>query len=180
MADIRDGWILFAWQQRFVPKSHLTLTFDQKRRGKVSRDQALWWQRRLVDLLNRRMGGVQYRRKWSHSYFGYVVGVEHHRSGVAHLHMCVDKWIDFKFVHHWWNLLCGYAWINGRFKDDPEAMLRYVLKYVVKEDARPTWWFQPEPRTVVFGARGPEVRRIGATAHAPDRRISEPVKAASP
>jgi len=117
------------------PRSHLTLTFDPKRwsdKG-ISQRQAQWWWRRLVRVLNAEQGGDRFRRKWGHSYFSYVLGIEHHRSGAIHAHALVDQWVDFELVHRWWNYYCGYAWIRKVQEAQGTAALRYVLKYVVKE-----------------------------------------------
>jgi hypothetical protein len=124
----------------------MTLTFDPKRRPEANRDQTLWFWRRLVEHLNTLKGGKRYRNKWGHSYFGYVAGVEHHRNGMPHLHVVVDSWVDYSEVIAWWFARCGFVKI--RRVDNPAEALAYVLKYVVKDDGLPTWWFQPIRRSV--------------------------------
>ena len=147
---LRDGWVEFAVTNGFVARSLVTLTFDPARRAAMTCAQAMWWGRRLVRELNRAKGGDRYRRKWSHSYFGYVMGVEHHKSGAIHLHMVVDNWIDFGLLHALWQKWNGWAWIK-QVDDDPAKALRYVVKYVVKEDERPSWWFVRRARVVIDG-----------------------------
>jgi hypothetical protein len=146
MLDLRDEWVCFAGMSGFVAKSHITLTFDRSRFEGVTRERAIWLWERMVRLLNERVGGKRYQRKWGHSYFGYVMGVEHHKSGAIHAHVVVDNWVDYRLIHDVWNQWAGFAWIKGT--DDPVSSLRYVLKYVVKEDTRPTWFFQSRHRLI--------------------------------
>lgn len=138
-------WVEYLLMAGFVPASMLTLTFDLKKHA-VSVDQAGWWWRRLVDRLNVDMGGSNYRDKWGHSYFGYVMGSEYTRAGVVHLHVIVDNWVSFRTVHRWWNLYNGYAWT--RITDDLVSSLGYVLKYVVKSDLAPSIWLQKKRQVV--------------------------------
>lgn len=146
-----DHFVQLAVGQGFVPSSHITLTYDRKRwRGSGSgpsrRQVEIHW-RQLVRRLNQWVGGKRYYRKWGHSYFGYVMGVELHRDGIFHAHAVVDNWIDFRLLHDWWNDRHGFAWIK-QVDDDPMAALRYVIKYVVKEDLEPDIFFQKIERTV--------------------------------
>jgi hypothetical protein len=125
----------------------LTLTFDDRRDG-VTVDGALWFVKRLVQTLNEEVGGRSYRDKWGHSYFGYVVGVERHKSGVPHVHVVVDNWVDFKRVHVFWNKHCGFAWTTIIKEGEELAKLKYVVKYVVKVDQAPGIWLQRKRQVV--------------------------------
>lgn len=141
-------------EKGFVPKLAITLTWDCKR-GKagwngVSVDGALWWWRQLVRFLNAHEGGKDYRRKWGHSYFGYVVGVERNKAGVVHVHAVVDNWIDCKVLHGWWNARCGFAWTNALTADRDGGFfsLRYALKYAIKSGGPSSVWLQKRLRNL--------------------------------
>lgn len=140
-----DDWLDWLFAKNFYPTAFITLTFDRQKCA-ASVEGALWWWRRLVQHLNTRMANSDYRDKWGHSYFGYVVAVEYHKSGAVHLHAAVDNWIDFAEVHSWWGERCGFAWIKKT--QNSTAAMRYVLKYVVKSDQAPTVWLQRRRRSV--------------------------------
>jgi hypothetical protein len=146
----------------------VTMTFDPQRRGPVSEAQALWWWRRLVRRLNEEIGGKHYRDKWGHSYFGYIAGVEYHKSGAVHMHAVVDNWIDFGLAHACWQAWNGWLWIR-KCDQDPAAALRYVVKYVTKADQRPSWWFQREPRVI-----DPDTGRSFRVSSGPQANLSRP------
>lgn len=146
VGDLAEAYVSMALARDFLPVSHLTLTFGQGREM-VTPERASWMWRRLVRRLNEHVGGRNYRRKWGHSYFGYILGVERHRDGVPHAHAVIDNWIDYSVAHSWWQQVAGWLWIR-QVGDDPVDVMRYVLKYVVKEDAQPSIWFQPERREV--------------------------------
>jgi hypothetical protein len=115
------------------------------------------------------MGGLKFERKWGHSYFSYLVGVEDHRLGGAHLHVAIDARISFATVHCWWIKHCGYAWTTA-IHGDGSAVTAYVLKHVVKDDSAPTWFLQQEPRECKLEAgRWQVVRR--ATAPVPVKGV---------
>ena len=156
-----DALLQFATDNRFFSHAMLTLTFDRKRYQTVTVDRALWEWRYLLQRLNQYMGGKNYRKKWGHSYFGYIVGIEPHRDGVYHLHAVVDNWISFPLVHQIWNDRCGFAWC--RITTEPMVATRYVLKYILKSDLRPTFFFPRRRRLVnpetgtIFPADTPKV-----------------------
>lgn len=135
MADDRQWLTGFEWAEYlgnadFRARSMLTLTW----RGEgVSVDQALWWWSKLVAVLNETMGGNSYTKRWGHSYFSYVVGVERTRAGVVHLHSVVDEPVAFTVVHSWWEQHCGFAWISAAKSSGDDQQLRYVLKYATKD-----------------------------------------------
>ena len=144
--DYIELWIRFAYQNNFVAKSLLTFTFDRKRKINITPDRAYWEFRYLIRRLNQYIGGPRYRKKWGHSYFGYIFGVEKHKDGVFHAHAVIDNWIDFRMMHEIWNERCGYAWT--KIVDDDIVATRYVLKYLMKTDIRPTYFFQKNKQVV--------------------------------
>lgn len=144
-SEMQDAYLELACKHGFVAAAHITLTFDRAR-GTITPERCIFMWRQVVRFLNERVGGKDYRRKWGHSYFGYVMGIEHHKDGVVHAHVVVDNWVDFWLIHELWEKWCGYAWISKL--QDPKAGLLYVLKYVTKEDTRPSLWFQTRRRLV--------------------------------
>lgn len=136
-------WAVWLQGLGFHPVGFFTLTFDD-RRGGVTPEAALWFWRHLVRLFNEDVGGTNYRRKWGHSWFSYVVGVEYHKTGVPHLHALVDGRLDFKTLHRRWNSLCGFAWT--RIVGEEDIACRYVLKYVAKGEGLRSIWLQPRKR----------------------------------
>ena len=160
-----ETWADFFAEKKFVGMSHLTLTFDLKRwvATGVSVDSALFMWRRLVQALNENaLRTKDYQRKVGHSYFGYVVGVEFHKSGVVHLHAVVDNWIDYAFVHEWWNKRCGFAWIT-KLKigvEDKKHGIRYALKYAIKSGCDPVYFLQKRRREIARVRLGDLPREI--------------------
>lgn len=145
-----DGFLQLAVSQGFLPTSFITLTYDRGRfegGSGPSRNSVIVHWKQLVRKLNQHVGGKRYYRKWGHSYFGYVMGVEQHKDGVFHAHAVVDNWIDWALLHEWWIGRHGFAWIKP-CEDDPMTRLRYVLKYVVKSDQSPSMFFQRRRRIV--------------------------------
>lgn len=174
----REEWARFLLCEGFVPKSHITLTFDRKKQA-VQRAGAVKLWRALVRVLNSRLGGVEYRRRWGHSYFSYVLGVEFHKSGAVHMHAAVDRYVDYVLLRAWWEAHCGYVWIRQCERGDGThngyATLAYVLKYVTKDDSAPSVWLNPQSWDVVV-----ESGRVVGCARIPaTRRSSAPVKGES-
>ena len=105
----------------------ITLTFSQE----CSEEVAIRYFRRLVQVLNKRVYGKHYVRYVGHSYFNYVLGIESKLSrDVVHFHVLVDRPVDYNFIHSWWGLSCGHAWIEKIRKND--KALHYVTKYICK------------------------------------------------
>lgn len=127
----------------FEPAHFITLTF-RDHGIPVSGDKARWWWRRLVDALNKDVGGSHYHRKWSHSYFSYVCAFEFQKNGNAHVHAVCDNWLDYGKVHEFWQANCGFAWIK-RIVGDTRPVLRYVVKYILKSDELPLIWMVEKP-----------------------------------
>lgn len=112
-------------------------------------DQELWWKHRfLIRRTNEFMGGKNYRRMWGRSYFGNYTGLDYHKSGESHLHMLVDNWVPFKFIHETWNRIGGYA--HTKILDDTNriSQVRYVVKYATKGSEMVDYFFQKERRQV--------------------------------
>lgn len=137
-ANQLTDWLLL--EKNFEVHSALHLTWRQDI-APDRQEKALWWWRALVKHLNQGMcygeGPKDHRRRWGHSYFSYVVGVEMTTLGAVHLHAVVDNWIDYRRAHDWWNYFCGWLWIKTP-EDKPRAM-RYALKYAIKCGAFNDW-----------------------------------------
>lgn len=127
----------------FEPGHFITLTFRDHGLA-VGADKARWWWRRLVEALNRDVGGKHYQRKWKHSYFSYVCALEYQRNGNAHLHAVCDNWLDYAKVHEFWQANCGFAWIK-KIVGDTRPVLRYVVKYILKSNELPLIWMVEKP-----------------------------------
>lgn len=139
-SELENAYDLFAVQNDFIAKVLFTGTFrrDPDKRITVERTEYLW--RLLVRRLNEAAGGKNYQRKWGHSYFGYIFGMDVHKDGVFHCHAVIDNWVDFKMVHELWQRWAGWAGMD-KTKDSVHDT-KYVLKYVVKSDRSPTFFFQ--------------------------------------
>lgn len=148
----------------FVPQSHLTLTFDSVKGAGMSDDGALARLGYLVKHLNTAAGGVGFRKRWGHSYFGYLAGSEVTTNGVVHMQVAVDNVLDFGEVHHWWGRRFGFAWIRKVDVEGVEAVTRYVLKYVLKEERRRAFWLQRVRQNVSMQGGMVLVTRAAATA----------------
>ena len=135
----QDDWLAWFASVGFAPTSFITLTFDN-RYAEVGPDwvRGLW--KRLVHEINRDVGGVRYKRKFKHSYFGYVMTLEYQTRGALHVHALVDNWIDYDLLHRLWQRWAGFAWVK-RVHPGCEDEIRYVLKYVTK-DSEPLVWFK--------------------------------------
>lgn len=129
---LHEQWFLFV--RDFAPwKSFITLTFKDI----VTRDQSEHAFRFLVQYLNQKLYGNHYTRIVGHCYFSYVVGFEYQKRGALHMHVLVDKPVDFSAIHSLWCGLdkskprFGFAWIQP--VNDLVGMARYMVKYVVKD-----------------------------------------------
>ena len=104
-----------------------TFTF----REEISKESAYRQIRYFIRVANELKFGNHYTQKIGHSYFSYVIGLERQERGVIHIHMCIDREIDFSWVHWFWNLKHGFVWIE-KIQDLPKS-LKYTVKYAVKE-----------------------------------------------
>jgi len=121
----RQGWETYLGE--FAQwKHYLTLTF----RDEVYPDIAMSKYMQLVNQLNKSLYGSNYVRKYGHSYFSYLLGIEYQKRGVIHFHVLIDKPIDYALAHKIWNKIAGFAWIEPI--ENPEALISYCTKYVIK------------------------------------------------
>jgi hypothetical protein len=144
---LTSGYLRLALDNNFIASSMLTMTFDRKKRTAITYEYAYFMFRQLIKKLNQYVGGIDYRRKWGHSYFGYIWSAEYHKDGVFHSHAVVDNWISFRLFHDWWGEHCGHAWT--RITKNPYSATKYVVKYLVKSNNEPTYFFQSRRRIVV-------------------------------
>lgn len=112
-------------------KSFLTLTFDEKNRREVTKDEARYMFRRLVQVLNRDLFGDRYTKKVGHSYFSYVLAYEYQTRGTIHLHALIDKPFDWSYAKTYWQKVAGISQIEP--VHHPKKLSFYVCKYVLKE-----------------------------------------------
>jgi len=123
LADVTAEWLV----SRADWKTFITFTY----RNEVSVDQAIRDLRYFIRIANEIKFGNSYTRKVGHSYFSYAGGLERQERGVIHFHMCIDREIDFKWVHWFWELHHGYAWIEKI--TDVNQSIKYTMKYAVKD-----------------------------------------------
>jgi len=108
-------------------KIWLTLTS----KGLVSPDGMIKRWRHLLQVLNRRTFGKNYVEKVGHSYFSYAMGIEVQKRDVIHLHVLIDRPIDFDLVHRVWGNMSGFAWMVP-VSGNREKVIKYLSKYVSK------------------------------------------------
>lgn len=104
----------------------MTLTF----RNDTPYDVAIAKFKRLVRYLNKDLFGKHYTKIVKHSYFSYVLGIEYQSRGVIHFHGLVDKPVNFKFIHTFWNDCAGYAYIK-KIRSQFDCV-KYIAKYNLK------------------------------------------------
>lgn len=123
LADVTAEWLMGRenWCTFF------TFTF----REEISKESAYRQIKYFIRIANELKFGKHYTQKVGHSYFSYVIGMERQERGVIHFHMCIDREIDFSWVHWFWNLKHGFVWIE-KIQDLPKS-LKYTVKYAVKE-----------------------------------------------
>jgi hypothetical protein len=102
----------------------LTLTLDPKRL-EVGEDAHA----RIKTAFNR----LRYR--WQKAYrkgVEYVAVIEHHKSGMPHLHVAVSRFLPRKLIQRWWQKAGGGAqvWISYR---QPGRAGSYIGKYIGKQ-----------------------------------------------
>lgn len=84
----------------------------------------------LLRLINIEAFGKHYVEKVGHSYFNYVIGMELQQREVVHFHFLADRPLPYQFIHNWWHMTMGFAWLEQ--VRDPVAAMHYVTKYVTK------------------------------------------------
>lgn len=178
-----EDWISWLRAVGFQPRMFLTLTYDNR----YSEMPAEWvrstW-KWLVHKLNHEIGGNQYKRKFKHSYFSYVMALEYQKRGALHIHALIEnpsEAIRYMRIHELWSPKFGgrygFAWLShvpnpkltglGALKAGSEdAALRYVLKYVLK-DSSPLVWIKKkrvEVRTVDLKPAAASAVELGGPA----------------
>jgi hypothetical protein len=179
-----DHWLAWLRSVDFRPAMFMTLTYDNR----YSEMPAEWvrstW-KWLVHRLNKDVAGDDYKRKFKHSYFSYVMALEYQKRGALHIHALIEnpnEAIRYMRVHELWSPKFGgrfgFAWIshvpnpklvglNALKAGSEDAALRYVLKYVLK-DGSPLVWIKKkrvEVRTVDLRPfDGPSNSIVGAPA----------------
>jgi hypothetical protein len=129
-----DRWMNYLCRWGF--KAFWSLTFNPKKfPDGVTWEKCAWlWRHVIVQNLNRELYGKNYRRIVGHSYFGYVVGIEPHKSGLLHMHAATTGRTDWSRACELWqdgkSLRVGTIEIRGI--KEVESDLRYVCKYVTK------------------------------------------------
>ena len=86
----------------------------------------------LITALNRDLFGKHYERIVGDSYFSYICAAELQLRGDIHFHMLADRPLNFRTIHELWNEWAGFALTE--VIRDPSRAVRYVVKYVVKND----------------------------------------------
>ncbi len=128
--------------------SFITLTF----REDVSMETAVKRFRYLVRILNIETFGNNYTHIVHHSYFSYVLAAEYQQRNVLHFHVLIDRPINFKTIHSFWNMASGFA--QTKIIADRIGTVRYVVKYATKKSdlsiyqakafykpvELPSWW----------------------------------------
>ena len=110
-----SDWIIF-----------LTLTFREDKPP----DSAKKLFHYLVRILNEDVYGKKFYKFIKHSYFSYVLALEYQKREVVHFHVLIDKPINFKLTHSFWNYRAGFVVTNIiKYKDHA---IRYVSKYTLK------------------------------------------------
>lgn len=163
--QVSESWI--SWVSGLANwKTFVTLTFKDEKAPDVAMSLFKWW----VRINNEQLFGKRYLKKVGHSYFSYVVGMEYQSRDVIHFHVLVDKPINFKVTHKAWGNRCGFAWIDGDFKNK-ENVISYVCKYVMKggeievfkakkdfkPEVLPVWWVDNQIPMSRAGALQPGV-----------------------
>lgn len=118
-----------AWLATWAPwRVFVTLTFAEDRPP----DSAKAFFRKLVRELNRDLLGKRYSRIVGHSYFSYVLATEYQSRGAIHFHFLADRPLNFQLLHDSWKAWVGFA--QTEILGSPLRALKYVVKYVVKND----------------------------------------------
>jgi hypothetical protein len=129
-SDLGAAWADYV--AAFAPwLSFWSLTFSEKdRTHDVTRDEAVFLWRRLVQSLNRRLYGNHYTRIVGHCYFSYALAFEYQTRGALHMHALVDRRTDWEFINKIWRHMAGIVKIVP--VENAEGVSRYLSKYVTK------------------------------------------------
>lgn len=112
-------------------KSFWSLTFaDRDRTHDVTRSEAEFLWRRLVQSLNADLFGNHYTRIVGHSYFSYALAFEFQKRGTLHMHALVDRRTNWELANRLWRRMAGI--IKIKTVEDVQGVSRYISKYVTK------------------------------------------------
>src|SRR5512146_423516 len=124
MSELGKAWAEYVagfaeWQ------SFLSLTFaDRDRTHDVTRDEAVFLWRRLVQALNKDLFGNHYTRIVGHSYFSYALAFEYQLRGTLHMHALVDRRTNWELANRLWRRMAGIIKIKG--VEDVQGAARYL------------------------------------------------------
>lgn len=130
MSELRDTWSEYIagfaeWT------SFWSLTFaDRDRTHDVTRSEAEFLWRRLVQSLNTDLFGNHYTRIVGHSYFAYALAYEYQKRGTLHMHALVDRRTNWELANRIWRQMAGI--IKIKKVEDLQGASRYMSKYVAK------------------------------------------------
>ena len=155
-ATVRDTW--GEWIAGFADWSAFhTLTFSQANRThEVTRTEADFMARRLIQCLNTDLFGKRYVQRVGHCYFAYALGFERKPWGLLHMHMLTDRRTNWELENAVWRRMCGIVKIEPVTAKVGAA--RYVSKYATKNgdvqlykptkmrepSFKPMWWEPPQ------------------------------------
>jgi hypothetical protein len=130
IATLHDTWAEYiagfaAWT------GFLTLTFDTRDRlHDVTRPEAEYLWRRLVQCLNRDLFGHSYTRIVGHSYFAYALAFEYQQRGALHMHALVSRRTNWELINLTWRRMAGIV----KVKPVTESLgaAHYLCKYITK------------------------------------------------
>jgi hypothetical protein len=130
MNEVQSGWVEYV--NGFADwVSFWSLTFgDKDRTHLVTRSEAEFIWRRLVQVLNRNLFGNHYTRIVGHSYFSYVLAFEYQKRGVLHIHALVDRVTNWELANRVWRKMAGIIKIQPVL--DQVGACGYICKYVTK------------------------------------------------
>ncbi len=130
MNELRDTWSEYI--ANFAEwNSFWSLTFaDRDRTHDVTRTEAEFLWRRLVQALNIDLFGNHYTRIVGHCYFAYMLAFEFNTRGILHMHALVDRRTNWELANRIWRQMAGIIKIKSI--EDKEGVSRYLSKYVTK------------------------------------------------
>ncbi|MCB9112307.1 MAG: hypothetical protein H6634_13770 [Anaerolineales bacterium] len=130
MSELQNAWSEYV--AGFAPwLSFWSLTFaEADRTHDVTRSEAEFLWRRLVQSLNRDLYGNHYTRIVGHCYFSYALAFEYQKRGVLHMHALVDKRTNWEFANRLWRMMAGIIKIKP--VADLNGVSHYMSKYVTK------------------------------------------------
>lgn len=108
-----------------------TLTFSEHgRTHDVTKPEAVFLWRRLVQVMNSNLYGNHYTRLVGHSYFAYALAFEFTSRNMLHMHALVSSRTHWELVNRLWRHMAGIVKIVP--VSDRLKVSRYVCKYVTK------------------------------------------------